>query len=275
MNRHPTAGLLLGAGVLLAGCAAPQGAEPPVRPLNVRDMNTFTLPLDAYTPAPAQQNTLLAAEKTLVARCLERRGLDADVPDPHPAVSGRNARRYGIVDEARARTLGYSVPEISKRAPHPRMPDEIRRAVRGDGGCDDEAGRTLRAGVPDLTAQRRTLDRAAFGAYELALRDSRVRAVFARWSACMKKSGHRYATPPDAVRDKRFLDDAHHTPGPAEIGTAVADARCKRETGVVNVWAGVETAYQDRAIARNRAAFDALRTALTRRLANAANVLNR
>ncbi|XVQ09944.1 hypothetical protein ACQP1W_46765 [Spirillospora sp. CA-255316] len=274
MNRLRTAGALL-ACVLLAGCAAPRGTEPPVRPLNVRDMNTFTLPLDAYTPGPAQQDTLLAAEKKLVARCLERRGLDADVPDPHPAPPGRNARRYGIVDEARARTLGYSVPEISKRPPHPRMPEEVRRAVRGDGGCDDEAARTLDAGIPDLKAERRMLGRASFGSYDLARRDRRVRAVFAKWSACMKKSGHRYATPPDAVRDKRFLDGAGHRVGPAEIGTAVADARCKRETGVVNVWASVETAYQERAIARNRAAFDALRGALTRRLANAANVLNR
>jgi hypothetical protein len=238
-------------------------------------MNTFTLPLDAYTPRPDQQNTLLAAEKKLVARCLERRGVDADVPDPHPVPPGRNARRYGIVDEARARTLGYSVPEISKRAPHPRMPDEVRRAVRGDVGCDDEAGRRLRAGVPALTAERRMLGRATFGAYDLALRDSRVRAVFTRWSACMRKSGHRYATPPDAVRDKRFQDGPGHRVTPAEIAAAVADARCKRETGVVDVWAGVETAYQERAIARDRAAFDALREALARRLANAADVLNR
>ncbi|MEV3927400.1 hypothetical protein [Actinomadura coerulea] len=55
----------------------------------------------------------------------------------------------------------------------------------------------------------------------------------------------------------------------------MADVRCKREVRLVDVWAGVEAAYQERAIARNRPALDGERKARDARLKKAAEVLAR
>jgi hypothetical protein len=88
----------------------------------------------------------------------------------------------------------------------------------------------------------------------------------------MKRSGYRYATPRDANRNKAFNDGRKHRVTELELGTAVADVRCKREADVVNVWAGVETAYQKLAIAQNRAALTAVRRAVDTRLKNAADL---
>jgi hypothetical protein len=100
-----------------------------------------------------------------------------------------------------------------------------------------------------------------------------VRAVFTKWSACMKRSGYHYSTPRDTNRNRAFNTDGRsRRVTKLELTTAVADVRCKRETNVINVWAGVETAYQKIAIAQNRTALTSVRRVVDMRIKNAANL---
>ncbi|MFA1551972.1 hypothetical protein [Actinomadura chokoriensis] len=283
MNTARTTAALL-VPLVLTGCATPHTAEPYARITRIADVNALVLPLDAYRATPAQRGTVQRAEKTLVVTCLGRFGLRADLADPAPPPFAQNARRYGLADEARARELGYSTPEISKRAPRPDLPPKVRQVawgdgpatVRGrqvpDGGCMGEADRKLRAGLPPAGL---LADRLAFTSLEASERDSRVRAAFARWSTCMKGAGLSYATPMAANGDLRFRDARKHHVDPLETGTAVADVRCKRQARLIDIWAGVETAYQKLAIARHRAALDREQRALDARLKNAAQALAR
>jgi hypothetical protein len=278
--------MALGLGLALTGCAATQGGakEPPAQVLNIQDIDSFTLPLDAYSANPEQRLLLETAKIRVLARCLERLGLKAELPDPQRRPFRPNALRYGITSEARVKVLGYSVPEITKEPRRPELSPKIEQALSGkgpstirrkkvpEGGCAGEAGRILDAGTPDPKPDRSIVGRLSVATFERSVQDSRVRAVFSQWSACMKRSGYRYATPRDANRNKAFNDGRKHRVTELELGTAVADVRCKREADVVNVWAGVETAYQKLAIAQNRAALTAVRRAVDTRLKNAADL---
>jgi hypothetical protein len=269
----------------LTGCAVANGgaAEPSARVLNLRHVDDLVLPLDAYAATPAQRRIVQLAEKELMTRCLERLGLKADLPDPPVRSSRPNLRRYGITDEDQAEVFGYDAPEIVNR---PRLPDlspRLGRALSGrgpstirgrrvpEGGCEGEAERTLDVGISRPRPDDTITGRLGIATLERSVRDSRVRAVFARWSACMKRSGYGYPTPRDANRDRAFAEGGKQVKR-RELATAVADVRCKKETNLVNVWAGVETAYQKLAVAQNKAALTSVRRAVETRLKNAAGV---
>jgi hypothetical protein len=281
--------MALGFGLCLAltGCAASHdgGAkEPPAHVLNIQDIDAFALPLDAYSATPAQRLSIQTAEKELMTRCLERLGLKADLPDPQRRPFQPNTRRYGIAEEARAKIFGYSAPEITKRPPRPDLSPQVKQAISGqgpstirgkkvpDGGCEGEAGRTLDAGIWGPRADHTIIGSLGLATLERSARDSRVRAVFARWSACMKRSGYDYSTPGDANRNRTFVDGRKHRVTELELATAVADVRCKKETNLINVWAGVETAYQKIAIAQHKAALTSVRRVDEMRIRNAADL---
>lgn len=59
----------------------------------------------------------------------------------------------------------------------------------------------------------------------------------------------------------------------AEIQTSVSDAQCKTETRLVEIWAGVEAAYQTVAIEANFAALQAIAEWESARSRNAAQIL--
>ncbi len=88
----------------------------------------------------------------------------------------------------------------------------------------------------------------------------------------MKRSGYDYSSPREANADPAFVDGRKHRVTKRELATAVADVRCKKETNLVNVWAGVETAYQKLAVAQNKAALTSVRRAVETQLKNAAGV---
>jgi hypothetical protein len=78
------------------------------------------------------------------------------------------------------------------------------------------------------------------------------------WSGCVR-------LPDDADPHTQATDD--------EIGVAVADVRCKRMVGVVEVWVAVETAYQRQAVDVHQDQLELIRQAIQVRLANAQAVL--
>lgn len=196
-----------------------------------------------------------------------------------PRVPAGNERRYGITDLASAKRYGYRVPAEPRRDVPDRAsggPAETsaltghgRRTVRGrpipEGGCIGEAGRAL-GGSPDAGLAQRL----SFASYDRSRRDSRVRAVVARWSRCMAARGYDYRGPLDPPADPRFTGKADR----GQIRTAVADIGCKDRANVVGVWSAVESAYQRPLIERYRGPLERVRRAEAVRLGNATRVLS-
>jgi len=177
----------------------------------------------------------------------------------------RHGQQYGVTDEGRAARYGYHVPEITDRPyrREPALPDDIAD------DCLDWARRRLNQGVPDL-AQPGLAQMLALRAHLLSREDSRVRAVFGAWSRCMRECGFSYPDPMAANNDPA---SATEEPTEHEVRVAVADVRCKRTAGVVEVWSAVETAYQRWAIDAHPDQLELIRQAIQVRLANAHAVL--
>ena len=241
-------------------------SEPPVAAIPARvDVRELELPLDLYELDPRDGLTVNRAHLALMADCLGRHGIAFQIPEPRPIPWGRHEQQYGLTDEARAAHYGYHVPEITDR-PHPRepaLPDDIAD------DCLDWARRRLNQGVPDL-AQPRLAQMLALRTHLLSREDSRVRAVFGAWSRCMRDLGFSYPDPMAANNDSAF---ATEEPTEDEMRVAVADVRCKRTVGVVEVWSAVESAYQRRAIDAHHDQLELIRQAIQVRLANAHAVL--
>ena len=86
----------------------------------------------------------------------------------------------------------------------------------------------------------------------------------------MRQAGYSYPDPTAANNNPAF---ATEQPTGDEIGVAVADVRCKRKVGVVEVWAAVETAYQRQAVDVHQDQLELIRQAIQVRLANAQAIL--
>ena len=258
--------------------------EPAIEVIEVNPRN-LTLPLDAYLQSDASSTVVGDARNILFQRCMRDFGFDLAMPSRQEGPPfARNQERYGLSDETRAARHGYHVPEITERtrAAESQLTSAGEavasgtgpRTVNGkevpEGGCAEESVRRLTQGAPapenEALAKKLSLD-----SYRQSTTDSRTMAVFATWSACMKKLGFDYASPRDANNDPQF-----DTPGPTkhEIAVATADTRCKKETDVVNVWAAVEKGYQTRAVERNSEALHTIKKMLDAQVTNANAVLS-
>ncbi|MBP2056739.1 hypothetical protein J2Z21_009758 [Streptomyces griseochromogenes] len=85
--------------------------------------------------------------------------------------------------------------------------------------------------------------------FDDSLADSRVKAVFSRWSACMKAHGYHLADP---LKAADLPSMSAPEPTSAEIAQAETDVACKGKVNVVGVWFAVESAYQKSEIKENR-----------------------
>jgi hypothetical protein len=132
------------------------------------------------------------------------------------------------------------------------------------GGCAGEAIRQLTEGAPD--ADPGTTERLQFETHTQTKADSRVVRVFAEWSKCMRAKGYSYPDPYAAAGDQRWRTAEA---GPAEIAVATADVTCKSETNVPGLMLAVETAYQNRVVARQATKLAAIKVWLETELANA------
>jgi hypothetical protein len=258
--------------------------EPPIGALLViADLSTFTLPLDPYRQARQNLDATTKAEGVLMRQCLRRFGFEPP-PDRAPSAAATGyQQRYGITNGDQAAARGYHGPprpaeegpsaDVLSPAAQAVMSGDGQRSYAGqqvpEGGCAGEARRKLAEGVPQVEDKN-------FGSYlaseswERSKVDSRVRAAFVDWSACMKRAGYDYADPFKANDNPEF-GDAEPTAG--EIAVAVADVRCKKEANVVSIWATVETAYQQRSVEKHGEALAAIRKNFEAQEKNAAAVL--
>jgi hypothetical protein len=269
--------------VAVTGCTTAEQAgdrEPPAHVQPVPDLTTFRLPLDPYLMNSTNLASSSKAERVLVERCLRRFGLEYRFPvPPSPAVVGAQ-RRYGLADDASARTRGYHVAEPPRVDAEP-PPAAVQTVLNGrgqssvegqpvpEGGCFGEARRRLVEGAPPV-ANERLATELAHESFERTGDDSRVRRVYARWSDCMARAGHRYADPFQANDDPEFTAAE---PTPRELTVATADVACKKETAVIDVLASVETAYQQRSLRQHATALAAIKANVEQRERTAATVL--
>ncbi|MGW6457813.1 hypothetical protein ACWF94_18195 [Streptomyces sp. NPDC055078] len=100
--------------------------------------------------------------------------------------------------------------------------------------------------------------------------DSRVRCVFAQWSACMKKNGYEVSDP-TGVASQLGCEDAALS-SPAAITTAKADVACKKKVNLVGVAYAVESAYQQRLVDKNAETLQLVRKQAERRIRLAASL---
>lgn len=281
--------------IAITGCtsdspAEEESGEPEIGTIPVvRSSADLVLPLDAYDQTADQEHAVTNAVNILGRECMRRFDLawpanqvsDAVKADPH-------ARRYAIIDEEKAAVEGYHAVDIIEQqqaiaeedAAAPKPPREAMNVWVGrgqttyngqpvpSGGCAQEALRQLSDGLAEVDL--RLVERLRIEARDRTMTDSRVVAVFARWSACMKKKGYAYPDPFAANDDQRWQVEKITQ---AETDTAVADVTCKKEANVVGTMLVVERAYQQRQIERHAAELDAVRNYVKTRVANAGRVL--
>ncbi|WP_117213667.1 hypothetical protein [Allorhizocola rhizosphaerae] len=281
--------LLIGlASMALAACGSvepPKRVEPPADIPAVVDVLTLVLPLDAYLPDATKGATVKRAEQILFQRCMGRFGWNLELPPaPAPMPFKRNERRYGVSAD-RAKKYGYHTPEVDARsaagmAGEPQLSEQALAVAEGTvtqysgsdvppGGCHGEADSRLAEGTQPV-ADMKLAEKLASRSFSESREDSRVLQAFANWSACMKRSGYSYRDPLAALADRSF-----RTPSatPAEIQTSVTDAQCKTETRLVEIWAGVEAAYQMVAIETNAVALQAIAELESVRSQNAVRIV--
>lgn len=275
-----------------SGCAAaaqqtavpPAGVSTPTpRPEQVTQLR---LPIEAYMLTPEQSAQRSWVRGRIVGDCAKEYGLDVKV-GPKPDVSAADSimfRRYGVTDPASVGTWGYHLPR--RNTPSAAQAAALRpsaaehtvlfgrdtankpvTAFQGRslpvGGCTGKANAqvdpgTSGAGAKDPGPGYGQLVATTKGdSFTHSMADTRVKAVFTRWSECMRTHGFNEPSPmeagvklPSIQRDK---------PDSTEINEARTDVACKLRTNLVGVWFAVESDYQNAAIARLPKEFAALR----------------
>ncbi|HXC79256.1 MAG TPA: hypothetical protein VNU19_19660 [Candidatus Acidoferrum sp.] len=247
-------------------------------------MASYSFPLDAYSQTPDQTNNYRHAVAILEQDCMKRFGLALPRVPITSAETAIHSGLYGVTDMSTAKTDGYHSPyELHPAGQPPPDPTPAELAVLTGsgpanyqgapvpkGGCLGEATSRIDDGAPKLAAPglNQNLEQ---DAHQRSTGDSRVRAALTAWSDCMHTNGYNYADPLAAVDDSAFSGP---TPSAAEITTAVADVGCKNRTNLLEIWASVETAYQNRAIEENAQELADIKKAVDVEARNAAKIIS-
>ncbi|MYS93628.1 hypothetical protein GTY47_29250 [Streptomyces sp. SID5464] len=209
--------------------------------------------------------------------------------NPPPSDNDANIeRRYGITDRAEAEKYGYELPPALQEHTEQAMPDlsevevEVltghtkpeppkaptgvrtgeRLAAPGQGVKPARAeynGKKLKTGGcvgwskeqlglkevgPTFVAQL------AGDSLMQSMKDDKVIKATAAWSSCMDGKGHKGLADPYKAMDQGVTNDGK--PSRESIALAVDDIDCKKQTDLVKIWFGVESAIQDKQIADNK-----------------------
>jgi hypothetical protein len=278
-----------------AGCVAGRPAAP-AAPAPAAAPAVPPLPIQEYMFDLAGVHRANQARYVLTGKCMAALGQPFTAPPVREVTAQWEAqlrsRRYGVSDPGTVATLGYHPPTGGVDDSPPvlaSMTEEQRTAFQGPpataggeppaarihgrpvpvGGCLGEATRAIApAGGYARSALATSID---FDSFRRSRADRRVVDAIAAWSACMARSGHRYADPLAATADPRWR--AGPTPAPAELDTARDDLACKDRTGLVRTWTAVEAEHQRQQIGAHRADLDALRADRDAQLARVAEIL--
>jgi hypothetical protein len=249
---------------------------------------TSRLPIARYSYTDAESALIDSAKHLLTARCLRTFGIDYTPPEPEPVTDRPADRRYGLSSESEAAALGYH-PDLGPPQPGPDLPDDALRVFYGNRGADPNSGEKVvykgkevppngcfGQSVAELSqkyddpAAAETARRIAVRSYDDSLTAPTVKEGFRKWSACMRTSGFRYSTPIDALNDPAFRTE---TASKKEKQTALADVRCKKETGLLDIWFTAESALQRAEMRKNAESLEKLRAAHGRKVEAARRIV--
>lgn len=278
---RPSLAMAVCAVTLLGGGRSPGSAGSAAAPRPTASVETAVrLPVHEFRLTDQERAAVTAAQRTLVRRCMARAGFPGSIIPIMDAAGAELTsfayqRRYGVMDQSSTRRWGYHLPQYpdleARRSGIARqvetLPARERHALvgrSGRGGCVAAADRRLSRGVP--RAPGGVLTKADYDSFEQSRSDPRVTAAFAAWSRCVGTFGFRFPDPLAALAGGWALD----TPGPTprEIEAASADAHCKAETHLVEVWVAVESEIQRSAIDAGWAGFARIGAAKRAYLAN-------
>ncbi|MFF4501590.1 hypothetical protein [Streptomyces sp. NPDC001401] len=209
--------------------------------------------------------------------------------NPPPSDNDANIeRRYGITDRAEAEKYGYELPpalqehtkqtmrdlsgvEVEVLTGHtkpeaPKNPKEIKAgepiAVPNQGTKPARAeynGKKLKTGgcigwskeqLGTKEADPTFVAQLAGDSLVQSMKDDKVIKAITAWSSCMGGKGHTGLADPYKAMDQGVTNDGQ--PSQESIALAVDDIDCKKQTDLVKIWFGVESAIQDQQIADNK-----------------------
>ncbi|MDQ0750425.1 hypothetical protein QF034_004656 [Streptomyces africanus] len=269
----------------------------------------LTLPLEAYMASYEDQVTIEQAANDLQQSCMKDYGIDLTLPkagaNPPPSDNDANIeRRYGITDRAEAEKYGYELPpalrehtkqpmrdlsgvEVEVLTGHtkpelPKAPEGVKaggvfagpgqtKPARAEyngkkvktGGCIGWSKEQL--GVQE--ADPITVAQLAGDSLVQSMKDDKVVKAIAAWSSCMDGKGHKGLADPYKAMDQGVTDDGE--PSQESIALAVDDIDCKKQTDLVKIWSGVESAIQDQQIADNESRLTAIKEQRGKQIATA------
>lgn len=255
----------------------------------------IALPVDAYALTVPERDRLDLARSVLAGDCMRSFGYRYDAA-ADKAVAARtarnhlddfglyeNKRRYGVTDPATAARYGYhlvsaasgtAVPQdeaddhgLGKESP---AEQEVRYGTDAEGkpvlhtaagkpipptGClsAGDAPFTVQGTRGDDTEAVRAL---AATSFEQSQQDPAVVTARKAWSACLAAKGFTFTDP---VGNPGF-DAETPAVSPAETAMASADAACKQQTHLTDVWLAAEAGFQQQWIAAHPADFRAAKS---------------
>ncbi|MEU6013339.1 hypothetical protein ABZ826_04530 [Streptomyces sp. NPDC047515] len=238
---------------------------------------TDRLPIARYSYTSAENTAIESAQQVLTRRCMRTYGIAYKLPKPAPDAPELADRRYGLSSASEAASFGYHPNREALPTERPALPADAfpvfygkRGAVQGGGekvtykgkevpadGCFGQSVGILSKEYDDQ-AGAAVASRIATESYKESFTDPSVKEGFRKWSACMRNSGFRYESPMSPMNSRAFQG---RTVAAKEKKTAVADVRCKEETGLLDIWFKAESRIQKADVEKNTEALEKLRTA--------------
>jgi hypothetical protein len=270
--------------LLAGGCAENEQSSPPKlsAPDPTDQVYGLILPFDSFQLSLEEIYQDSAARDELIRRCLKKEGYGWPALDyPSSAPDPKNRRRYGVIEEAVAKRLGYhpapgmlgSIDVVKQREERDKsLSAEVFNAVYDEkSGCAKKSSDYLvrNGGRADYDL----FNRLSAETFDKARSEPEVRRATYAWRSCMAEQGLKYTAPSDAADDQRWWSKDTEHPSSAEIATAVADVGCQRKSKVIISWYNAEKRLQREAVKEHRGYFDSLRRAKNINIANARHVL--
>lgn len=262
----------------------------------------MSLPLSAIMDAATDDLRLLAAaENKLRAQCMKDRGFDQVTNVRYDDAGLFNLdRRYAHVTPEVARERGYRpvdlealvaaatepMPAFARSddylvALHGEVRDYPDGSRRPDGtGCEALAAEEIYG-----NAERRygfsgwdALLKVNEDSYVQTMASEGVRAAESSWSQCMKRAGYDYASPQEPLADYPVdpsnVEILRVPVSNAELATAVADANCRIETNLKEVYFATESQIQLELIETHSDAVRSVRSELDDALTRANEIMS-
>lgn len=270
MHRFALTASICAAVLLLSGCGGPsQGSPQDEPPITVKPFVVgapLVLPVTPYFTPQADADAYFAAVGVAQQACAQEFGVNytgGTVGDQPSMEDSATERRYGVTNLDEAEHYGYLPPpspgDDSDDKAHGWNPSErelvVMQAQSSTGeavtkdpvtgkklpehGCASRAFRDVAQG-DDPPVMNPVVDDVLEQSWQLTMADSRAKAAEKKWAACMAKKGYDF--------DHRW-DAGNSTSGKSQdvtIAMATLDTRCALDTGYLDVWWAVDTAYQER-----------------------------